>query len=241
MHLNRLHLLSVATEAGIPFVSGPQLMHYDANAGAHILEDDELVAKYGSKEDLLTFRSKFSYEFAKKHYGNYTTVREAPDITFMLGPLIPIQKAKYDVFVLMRVQEQNISTRICRLVKQQGYNCAYGDWGYGTNIERVQGEYPPNYAEIGVQMGIGTISLGEVIITDRLQAVILGFLTGKNVVYIDTSSKKIGNVLATAFDGTSCNPLRNSQFGITEVISSDLSKIVSTAVTFIKDHGVHIV
>ena len=134
MHLNRLHLLSIATEAGIPFISGPQLMHYDANAGSHIVEDDELVRKYGAKEDLLTFRSKYSYEFAQKHYGNTTTVRESPDITFMLGPLIPTQKTKYDVFVLMRVQEQNISDRICKGVRAQGYHCAYGDWGFGTSF-----------------------------------------------------------------------------------------------------------
>jgi exopolysaccharide biosynthesis predicted pyruvyltransferase EpsI len=237
MHLNRLHLLSVATEAGIPFVSGPQLMHYDANAAPHILEDDELVRKYGAKEDLLTFRSKYSYEFALKHYGNYTTVREAPDITFMLGPLIPTQKTKYDVFVLMRVQEQNISDRICKGVKQNGFHCAFGDWGYGTNIERMQGEYPPNYAEIGVQMGIGTISLGEVIVTDRLQAVILGFLAGKNVIYIDTASKKIGNVLSTAFDGTDCANLRKSEFGITEVITTNINQIVDVATGIIKAHG----
>jgi exopolysaccharide biosynthesis predicted pyruvyltransferase EpsI len=237
MHLNRLHLLSVATEAGIPFVSGPQLMHYDANAVGHIQEDDDLVRKYGAKEDLLTFRSKYSYEFALKHYGNHTTVREAPDISFMLGPLMPTQKTKYDVFVLMRVQEQNISDRICKGVRIQGYHCAYGDWGYGTNIERMVGEYPPNYAEIGVQMGVGTISLGEVIVTDRLQAVILGFLAGKNVLYVDTTSKKIGNVLSTAFEGTDCINVQKPEFGLTELITTSVLKIVETAVEIIKTHG----
>lgn len=237
MHLNRLHLLSVATEAGIPFVSGPQLMHYDANAVGHIQEDDDLVRKYGAKEDLLTFRSKYSYEFALKHYGNHTTVREAPDISFMLGPLMPTQKTKYDVFVLMRVQEQNISDRICKGVRIQGYHCAYGDWGYGTNIERMVGEYPPNYAEIGVQMGVGTISLGEVIVTDRLQAVILGFLAGKNVLYVDTTSKKIGNVLSTAFEGTDCVNVQKPEFGLTEVITTSVLKIVETAIEIIKTHG----
>ena len=201
-------------------------------------EDDELVKKYGAKEDLLTFRSRYSYEFAQKHYGNYTTVREAPDISFMLGPLIPTQRTKYDVFVLMRIQEQNISDRICRGVTEQGYKCAFGDWGFGTNIERIQGEYPPNYAEIGVQMGVSTISLGEVIVTDRLQAVILGFLAGKNVLYIDTPSKKIGNVIASAFDATDCVNLRKSVFGITEIISTSINAIIKSSLDIIRTHNV---
>jgi exopolysaccharide biosynthesis predicted pyruvyltransferase EpsI len=86
-------------------------------------------------------------------------------------------------------------------------------------------------------MGIGTISLGEVIVTDRLQAVILGFLAGKNIVYIDTMSKKIGNVIETAFDGTDCVSLRKSEFGITEVISTNINTIVDTAIKIISTHG----
>ena len=47
MHLNRLHLLSIATEAGIPFVSGPQLMHYDSGASGtsnfHVLNHFLLI------------------------------------------------------------------------------------------------------------------------------------------------------------------------------------------------------
>ena len=266
IHNNRLQVWEMAWENKIPFISGPQSIWYDPDKKKGVQVDNEIIEsefvyiftrtlffvdsfirsfvhslnmclEIATKADLLTFRQKDSYQFAMKHYGNFTNVVETPDISFMLGPLMPTQKTKYDVFVLMRVQEQNISDRICKGVRIQGYHCAYGDWGYGTNIERMVGEYPPNYAEIGVQMGVGTISLGEVIVTDRLQAVILGFLAGKNVLYVDTTSKKIGNVLSTAFEGTDCINVQKPEFGLTELITTSVLKIVETAIEIIKTHG----
>jgi len=75
-------------------------IHYDKDE-KDVVDDDLFIKKNAAKEDLLSFRTRKSYEFAKLHYGNTTSVKESPDISLMLGPQIPTRQAKFDVFVLM--------------------------------------------------------------------------------------------------------------------------------------------
>jgi len=162
----------------------------------------------------------------------------------MLGPQIPTQQSKFDVFVLMRADEDTkIHDKICRGITRKGYTCSTGDWGSGTTMRRhssADGEFSPNHAEIGVQIALGTISIGEVIVTDRLHAVLLSFLAGKWVIYVDTPSKKIGGVLQTAFSGTTCGSENSlEKMGIIEV-EPNTEAIVDETISIIKERGVEL-
>ena len=50
-----------------------------------------------------------------------------------------------------------------------------------------------------MQLAISTLSIGELIVTDRLHGAILGFLMGKTVIYIDNTYHKLSAVFNTAF------------------------------------------
>lgn len=162
-------------------------------------------------EDILSFRQHDSFAFAEKHYGNYTHVIESPDIAFMLGPQLEHDKTILDVFFLIRTDSESRMLehldsydRVCKGVISKGYTCAIGDWGTGSKINRHKGttegtDVTGYFSDIGLQLAISTISIGELIVTDRLHAAILGFLCGKTVIYIDNTYKKLTQVFSTAF------------------------------------------
>lgn len=167
-----------------------------------------------------------------KHYGNFTNVAETPDISFMLGPQVEHDSTVLDVFMLVRTDSESRMTEhfdkydsICKGISKKGYTCAIGDWGTGSKIKtRKHGSSPdPEDAtgyvsDIGVQVAISTISIGELIVTDHLHGAILAFLMGKTVVYIDNSYKKLHAVFESAFrDKVSCADQKT--FGLFEIPS----------------------
>ena len=105
----------------------------------------------------------------------------------------------------------NSHDAICREVIQRGFSCGIGDWGTGKKVNRREGSdgkprIDPTFPDIGLQMAMDTVSLGQLIVSDRLHGALLAFLAGKPVVYIDNKYKKLSNVFSTAFSNkTNCN------------------------------------
>ena len=247
----RLGVWKMAHDLGIPFISGPQSICYQGEAKA-TYKDDAFIAQYGTKKDLLTFRQHNSFLFALDHY-NATTVRESPDMAFMLGPQMPNRAAKFDVFLMVRSDSESSLGRwdqgwdnhdkICRGIVLEGYTCGVGDWGIGNHINRqrviVNGEPAHGtYADIGLQIALTTVSIGEVVISDRLHGVLLSFLAGKTVIYIDNTYKKLSNVLHTAFrNKKQCS--NTEDMGVYDTVV-DVDKIVEKALDVLRKKGTKI-
>ena len=85
----RFSVWEYASSLGIPFVSGPQSIYYLENSHA-VKNDADYIKTIASKSDLLTFRQHNSFLSAQELYGQSATVRESPDMAFMLGMLFLI-------------------------------------------------------------------------------------------------------------------------------------------------------
>ena len=98
-------------------------------------------------------------------------------------------KAKVDVFLLVRGDDESRNVDhldnhdlVCKGVIAKGYTCAIGDWRE-TQIDRrndmnLHSEVETDhayYSDIGLQLAISTVSIGELIVTDRLHGAILGY------------------------------------------------------------------
>ena len=247
----RLDVWKLAKSFNIPFISGPQSIFYQGSMEKATLADDEFIAKYGTKRDLLTFRQHNSYLFALEHY-NSTTVRESPDMAFMLGPQIPNKMPKFDVFLMVRSDSESTlgawdkgwdnHDKICRGIILEGYTCGIGDWGVGNHVVRQRPnlkdyEAPHGtYADIGLQIALSTVSHGEVIISDRLHGVLLSFLAGKTVIYVDNAYKKLSHVFYTAFRNK--NECANTDdLGVYDAEANTVEDIIKTAIAVLKKKG----
>lgn len=249
-HDSRLAVWNMVAKHKIPFVSGPQSIFYRDDAHNAVKEDDEFISKHATNRDLLTFREIDSYKFSKVHYSNYTTVKLCPDMTFMIGPQRPNREAKYDVFILVVTEESpadrgtdgnglKFYEKICKGIFQRGYTCGIGNWGFGNrdkfeHVERLQNTRSAlSGLEMSVEIALSTVSLGQIILTDRLNAALLGFLTGKFVFYADNHHRKLTRILATAFnDKQSCSS-NIEDMGVYKVANVDnivekISKVIIT-------------
>ena len=238
---SRLRIWKLAFENEIPFVSGPQSVYYQSSSKAAIY-DQKFIKMVGTMKDLLTFRQRDSYEFAALQYGNTTTVKECPDMAFMLGAQTPSKAAVFDVFLLMRHDsESQFSTvrmhdDICEGIAEAGFTCGVGDWGAGTDLSKhfFGMEAGPSYADLAVEVATETVSLGELIVTDRLHGAIFAFLTGKPVIYVDNTYDKLSNSISTAFRETSsCS---EGSMGLYET-SQNVEEIVQYVVKYLKKYG----
>lgn len=209
---SRFDVWTLAHDNGIKFISGPQSIWYNPDSPKGAKKDIEFVLEMQSKKDVLAFRQHDSFLYAAKNY-NSSIVVESPDIAFMLGPQVEHDKTKVDVFLLVRtdgesrmIEHLENYDKVCKGIMGKGYTCAIGDWGSGAmNRHKVGKDFAEDvdpsdyYSDIGVQLAISTVSIGELIVTDRLHGAILAFLLGKTVIYIDNSYKKLASVFNTAF------------------------------------------
>ena len=237
----RLKVWKLAYDNEIPFVSGPQSIYYQSNSKA-AMYDQKFVKLVGKPKDLLTFRQRDSYEFAALQYGNYTTVKECPDMAFMLGAQSPTKAAAFDVFLLMRndgeslFESTNMHDDICEGIAEEGFTCAVGDWGVDKDIATsFSGIDSTSHPDLSVELATDTISLGELIVTDRLHGAIFAFLAGKPVIYVDNSYDKLSNSISTAFrEASSC--LDEESMGVFE-ISQNVPEIIEYVVAYLKKWG----
>lgn len=200
----------------------PQSIHFSSN--------DELQnTKFliGNHPDFtLLVRDKRSFEFARKEFD--CTVTLVPDMAFYMDP-IKASAPTCDVFSLLRTDKEAIADhrRIQSELKALGVSAISGDWlsrsksaeaylnrvatKFGRAFSNINWSFAAQifqlrmaYARQRVQFGIDLLAQGEIIVTDRLHAMILSFLLGRPVLAFDSFDGKI-SAFQNAWLASSCN------------------------------------
>lgn len=167
-------------------------------------EEGNRLAK---KRVTFSWREKQSHSYASELYP-YVNNIILPDIAFQLGPFVGkegIKEAqKVDVVLFMRNdvesvitkdrKDESLITRALRKFSHRDLSYKIVDWPdrlklFGTNTSHI-------FARDAIQL----VSMGKVIIADRLHATILAYLAGVPVIYLDQLTGKISKSLEVAFD-----------------------------------------
>lgn len=127
-------------------------------------------------------RQRKSYEDAALMYSKGARVLQSPDTMFMLGPLRPYYE-EYDVIVKFRSDKESTvhvsATAVCDSVISKGYTCIVVTSWLEPGIvalETSRGLLP--FLDSVFALAKNILSLGRVIVTDRLQVTLLGYLLG---------------------------------------------------------------
>lgn len=151
---------------------------------------------------ILMWREQDSFEEASRLYP-FVTNMAVPDMAFQLGPYAPIRKHPkllVDVIVFLRndkeskVNSERNEDSIRRILPKPDLTFKIVDWSDRLNIFETTDTF---FTDTSIEL----LSLGKVVVCDRLHAAVLAYLTGLPFVYIDQVSGKISKTLTTAFDG----------------------------------------
>ena len=155
----------------------------------------------------LTWREATSFEKANKEYPFATHVL-VPDIAFFLGPFLArpsLQKDFFqlDILLFLREDKESVlsSSRNNKSIRGVLDSILGGDGlRFGIADWNTRFAMWPSDDYLFTESAIQLLSLGRVVICDRLHAAILCYLTGIPFVYIDQSTGKISKTLGVAFD-----------------------------------------
>ena len=164
------------------------------------LDSDE-GRKLSKKRVTFMWREDTSYEQALRLYPFVTNIL-VPDMAFELGPYAPIRSSPeklVDITVFLREdQESTISERtrlfIESLLPNKDLTFEIVDW---TSRLAVFNSREYFFTDSSIEL----ISMGKVMVCDRLHAAILGYLTGIPFVYIDQMYGKISKTLGGSLGG----------------------------------------
>jgi exopolysaccharide biosynthesis predicted pyruvyltransferase EpsI len=191
----------------VPIVQLPQTVYFDNDSDVRIFND--AIKKQGNYT--LIVRSQSSYEFAKKNFD--TPIYLCPDMAFFIGHLSHNQTVIVDRFILARVDRES-SGDLLKYCTNLNKNLSYevDDWLDASFIEKLlyrlekhtvlfRKWFDPNnlylmllwnYLSLQrLKRGVGKLSKGRVVVTDRLHAHILSILLGKPNVLIDNNYGKV--------------------------------------------------
>jgi len=219
-------------ESNATIVSFPQSVYY-VNEDKK-LEDAEKLNGWirnstTASRVVLSFRQANQVQAAKSLYTS-ADVRVVPDIAFMIGPLLspttiwtnkgnPIDVPSVDIVFLLRKDKESSMdyTSVEGSIKNLQFlqpslettlrNVTYhiSDWEGYEDVYKVR-NFKEDDAVLKVEAGRNLLSLGKVVITDRLHSSILALLMHKPHVYIEQSYGKISNTRKTAFASSKyCN------------------------------------
>ena len=214
----RLRSIPRLLQANYTIVSMPQSFYYQnaATKERDRLQLETIVAQYKTSEQdvFLTWREQESYDEAKRSYP-FTKHLLVPDMAFQLGPYEPIpptnKNEKVDLVLFLRQDHESVLSRF----RNRGYvrqllrssSVPSGDTVTYTIVDWNDRFHRFNinskdyfFTDSAIQL----LSLGHVLICDRLHAAILSFLSGIPFVFIDQSSGKISKTLAAAFQDKEC-------------------------------------
>lgn len=201
-----------------------------SSGAADTPEGQEIISKRMS----FVWREKGSYEIAQKMYP-FATNLLVPDIAFQLGPFAR-KPPRVDIYFLLRKDKESVVPR--GVVKHQAFRDAEVYKITGRNITSLFGDWELKNAEIDendkyfTEVAIQLVSLGKVVICDRLHAAILCYITGIPFVYIDPVSGKISKTLGVAFDSwEGCQNAEASKWAR----SQNFTQAVELAVKFLDD------
>jgi exopolysaccharide biosynthesis predicted pyruvyltransferase EpsI len=146
-----------------------------------------------------TWREQESYDKAVQLYP-YVNHMIVPNIAFQLGPFQPIREHPeklVDIMFLLRGDHESIvqtyrdENYIRTLLPGKTFRIA--DWPDRLQIFGTRDTF---FTDTSIEL----LSLGKIVICDRLHAAILCYLTGLPFVYIDQISGKISNTFRVAFE-----------------------------------------
>ncbi len=233
VHQPRLRSMKkLILESNATIVSFPQSVYY-LNQEKEFNDAEKLNGwiknTTTSSRLVLSFRQANQIQSAKSFY-THADVRLVPDIAFMIGPLLSsktiwtAKKNEIDVpsvdmiFLLRKDKESSMDcTSVERALKtlrltnpsleRRLKNLTYqvSDWEGYEDVYQVR-NFKEDDAMLKVEAGRNLLSLGKVVVTDRLHSSILALLMHKPHVFIEQSYGKISNTRNTAFAASEhCN------------------------------------
>ena len=200
---NRIPTLQAASSAEITVISAPQTIYYESSKQNYAKADAERINTLSSDFVKLMWRQHASYQYARKFYGEGATNLEVPDIAWMIQPPISIVPHKYDVVILFRADKErqtNVDAKmLCTVLIKMNHSCSLITWISPIISPLIRSRGPREYWMSVRDQAFGVISLGLVVITDRLHGAVISYIAGRGVVYLDSISNKTVGVLKTAF------------------------------------------
>ncbi|KAJ3087774.1 hypothetical protein HK102_010309 [Quaeritorhiza haematococci] len=198
------------TDARIVFA--PQSVWYNDPA---ILAHDVELFRTATRLTML-FRDYPSMDILREAHVKEEQMRFCPDMAFMLGPLTPIGDPIVDVVVLSRSDKEKLGefakglSDSFRRWDQLNITYEVVDWEdlvhkYDVDRETFLDIPVREQERMRLEYGIKLLSLGRIVVTDRLHAVILSTLLGKPHVFMDNSYRKIFNVRNATFTNPECS------------------------------------
>lgn len=156
---------------------------------------------------VLTWREHKSYRNALKRYPFVNNI-VVPDIAFQLGPYAPIPPREDDIPLLdivVFLRDDKESTYMAQRNKQAineilstvdgGDKISFSIVDWEDRLKRFQ-SFDYFFTDTSIQL----LSMGRVLVCDRLHAAILAYLSGIPFVYVDQMTGKISKTLRVAFD-----------------------------------------
>ena len=189
--------------------------------------DQPNVRKLVHSKMIFTWREKESYDLAQQLYP-FVQNMVVPDIAFQLGPFKPIRRGreqdKVDILILLRadhesqVNQQRNNEYIEKALSEinasrkthsnEKITFRVTDWPDRLEIFNTR---DPFFTTTAIEL----LSLGKIVVCDRLHAAILSYLVGLPFVYIDQVSGKITKTFNVAF-GTTATPVNSNSKNKTE-------------------------
>ena len=203
----RVHSMRQLLQHNFTVIGMPQSLFYQ-NEKNEIIDTrifEKSVSTMSNIENrvILTWREQSSYEHAIKIYP-FVKNLVVPDIAFQLGPFEPIRnnpQLEVDILFLLRDDKESvIASQRGKIGKLLPHNITYRvvDWNHRLKLFG-------SHNKLSVTTGIELLSLGRVVVCDRLHASILSYISGLPFVYLDQISQKVTKTLTTAFaDSENC-------------------------------------
>ena len=206
----------IASLKNMTLISGPQTMFfYDQEAEK---KDGLFINTYGDpNRTVLTWRQKDSYEKAASLYQGGATLRQSSDMAFILGQLTPCRENLFDVVVQLRNDQESMlvdpevgkdikanrnstgpSLQVCAGIIAAGYTCEVIQWVTPV-VYKISRYDMASFLKTCTQQAVGVLSMGRVVVTDRLHGTIMSYLSGRSIVYIENLTNKTTGVTSTAF------------------------------------------
>ncbi len=193
----------------------PQSIHFSAVEG---LERSKAV--YGAHQDLhILIRDTVSLEFARRHYSN--PIYLCPDMALMVDfPPLTLKDKIAKLVILSRTDQEKLpdiasgrispETRIVDWLDEPEprldwlYRWAHRRLSWNSRIprfilNRVALFAANSMAWQRLDRGLDILGEADNVITDRLHALILSWLGGSPVLYVDNSYGKLSNFVRTWF------------------------------------------
>jgi pyruvyl transferase EpsO len=192
-----------------PILLFPQTVKYLDDA---FLERDKEIFANQSQVTLLA-RSEASLVTFKEHFPRNPSFI-CPDAAFVIGPLLPNLAPKFDILFLLRIDEEKALTDTLlhssfELLDQAGLSYTQVDWYDWRQASPFGPDYEPtvpedtysNLPSYRLQASNNLLSLGRLIVTDRMHAMILSLLMHKPVIGLDNSYGKLSGLKSSFLDG----------------------------------------